>query len=926
MNPGNTFAGYYPLQTPGLAIPPTAIGDDQVLNITVQPFRWNGATYTSLGVSANGYLVVGGADTAKDATAAPQNVPDASRPNNVLAPFWTDLTPAGGGALRLATVANTDQAPCDRQYYIVAQWEMFEFGTTTMRKAQAWIRADDPDCATDTAPAETIYFTYDLTSMTAAAARPFRVAAENAAGTVGGMRPAGELPTSNFVVTSSGTPTPAPTVTWKVTGEGRAAGTGTIAATVESTLIPGSSTVFTDVTVSSEALPVITDQPDDQTVTAKQQAVFTAAATGAASVRWQVSTDDGGSWSDIPGATATTYAPVVHDTDDGSQYRAVFANGSGGETETDAATLTVQLIATVTSVAANPAAPAVGDAVSLTATVAPADATGTVQFTIDGAAFGAPVPVSGGTATSSSTSSLAVGDHPITATFSGADHAGSVGSGTVSVGKTATTIDVDVDPVAPVVGDDVTFTASVAPAAATGTVQFTVDGTPLGSPVALTGGEATSPALADLARGGHLVEAAYSGDGTHAAATTGLVPFEVTRTSTTTSMAVEPAAPKRGEDVSFTATIAPNPGGGTVQFRVDGSPVGTPVAVDDTGVATSAPIDAPDAGDHTVSASFSGSDTHAPSTSATTSFTVAKRTSSTTVVDVRPEVLAAGEDVTVDVAVSPVPAGGTVQLALDGTDVGGPITLDSEGEATATLPDVQAGDPTVTASFSGDDDLLPSSDDESLVVYEPREAFVRRAYLAVLGRPGDDGGVAHHLGLLDAGLTPEDVGRRMADSAEGRRRLVETSYQRVLGRPVDPDGRAFWVARLGSGTSAEDLLATLIASPEAYRRGGGDPNGVVATLFRVHLGRAPDGGGRSYWGARIARDNTPGGRRQTALAFGRGSEATKVAIAVATLRSCGAAPPLEGPLGERWVASGRNPLRLAASALAIACPPEGMAP
>ncbi|MGN6693767.1 MAG: hypothetical protein ACTHN0_06280, partial [Aquihabitans sp.] len=397
VNPGSTFAGYYPLET--IPINPQTISDDQILNYTVQPFRWNGATYTSIGISANGYAVVGGADTVKDATAAPQDVPNAGRPNNVLAPFWTDLTPAGGGSLRVATVANTAQPPCERAYWFVAQWDMFEFGTTTRRKAQLWIQADDPECATDPVPAETIYFTYDLSSMTAAPARPFRIAAENSTGTVGGMRPAGQLPTDNYVVTSSGSAQPAPIVTWKVTGEGRKGGTGTIASTVESSLIPGSSTVFTDVTVSDQALPAITDQPDDDTVTAGQQAVFSAAATGASSVRWQVSTDDGGSYDDIPGATSSTLAFTAHGGDDGNRYRAVFTNSSGqGEATTDAATLTVDPIATVTSVTASPAAPKVGQAVSFTATLSPSAATGTLHFKVDGSKHGGPVAVSRGSA------------------------------------------------------------------------------------------------------------------------------------------------------------------------------------------------------------------------------------------------------------------------------------------------------------------------------------------------------------------------------------------------------------------------------------------------------------------------------------------------------------------------------------------------
>ena len=96
---------------------------------------------------------------------------------------------------------------------------------------------------------------------------------------------------------------------------------------------------------------------------------------------------------------------------------------------------------------------------SLTATVSPAGATGTVQFAIDGNPFGGPVAVSGGgTATSGTTSSLSPGDHTFSATYSGdVPHSGSTGNGALSVGKVATTTDVDVSPASPKVGDDVTF-------------------------------------------------------------------------------------------------------------------------------------------------------------------------------------------------------------------------------------------------------------------------------------------------------------------------------------------------------------------------------------------------------------------------------------------------------------------------------------
>ena len=68
-------------------------------------------------------------------------------------------------------------------------------------------------------------------------------------------------------------------------------------------------------------------------------------------------------------------------------------------------------------------------------------------------------------------------------------------------------------------GQSVTFTATVTPVSGggtpTGTVQFQADGTSLGSPVTLSGGGA-SVATSSLAAGAHVVTALYGGDGTFA--------------------------------------------------------------------------------------------------------------------------------------------------------------------------------------------------------------------------------------------------------------------------------------------------------------------------------------------------------------------------------------------------------------------------
>ena len=76
-----------------------------------------------------------------------------------------------------------------------------------------------------------------------------------------------------------------------------------------------------------------------------------------------------------------------------------------------------------------------------------------------------------------------------------------------------------------VFGQSVTFTATVAANTAgtgtpAGTVQFLIDGSDFGSPVALVNGSATSSAISSLSVASHTIEAVYSG-GTNFAASTG---------------------------------------------------------------------------------------------------------------------------------------------------------------------------------------------------------------------------------------------------------------------------------------------------------------------------------------------------------------------------------------------------------------------
>jgi hypothetical protein len=105
-------------------------------------------------------------------------------------------------------------------------------------------------------------------------------------------------------------------------------------------------------TLTVQTAPVVTTNPVDQTMTAGQTATFTAAANGnpAPTVRWQVSSDSGKTWTDISGASSTTLTlGNVLSSLDGDEYRAVFSN-SAGSTTTTAALLTVQTPPAITSV------------------------------------------------------------------------------------------------------------------------------------------------------------------------------------------------------------------------------------------------------------------------------------------------------------------------------------------------------------------------------------------------------------------------------------------------------------------------------------------------------------------------------------------------------------------------------------------------
>ncbi len=97
-------------------------------------FYYGGEPYSRIGVVSNGYVVLGGGDSG-DIVFTPQHFPNAARPNNTLAPLWTDLNPAGAGSIRVASLTGGGFA------WIVVDWAgVKNFGNATTHSFEVWLQ------------------------------------------------------------------------------------------------------------------------------------------------------------------------------------------------------------------------------------------------------------------------------------------------------------------------------------------------------------------------------------------------------------------------------------------------------------------------------------------------------------------------------------------------------------------------------------------------------------------------------------------------------------------------------------------------------------------------------------------------------------------------------------------------------------------
>jgi hypothetical protein len=192
-------------------------------------------------VVTNGYVVIGGG-TSSDVNFFPQTFPNAARPNNVIAPFWTDLNTSasgGGGTIRVNVLSDGTN-----NWLVVDFAGVKNFGNATTHTGEIWIQIGS------TASTEELTISYGAAN--AAAGDPgsaINWGAENRDGTSGKNISAAPANNTEYRPVLSG-PTAGGSVTIPYDITSDEVGTWNSVALMTSNRTPGITQVVTTLTVT----------------------------------------------------------------------------------------------------------------------------------------------------------------------------------------------------------------------------------------------------------------------------------------------------------------------------------------------------------------------------------------------------------------------------------------------------------------------------------------------------------------------------------------------------------------------------------------------------------------------------------------------------------------------------------------------------
>ena len=391
------------------------------------------------------------------------------------------------------------------------------------------------------------------------------------------------------------------------------------------------------------------------------------------------------------------------------------------------------LYSTTTTLTSNPNPSGFGQSVTFTATVTTGAGTGSLTGTVSISdtfggvtttlASGLPMTASGSTSATAifAISTLAVGQHSITATYNNANdppHSPSTSSPALIqtvIEGTAVSLASSVNP--STVGQSVTFTATVSSpgggVSPTGTVTFFDGATPLATQT-LNGGGVATYTTATLANGVHQMTAVYNGSsGTQVQGSTSNVVSQDVQVPSTIAVVSNLNPSNYGNPVTFTATVtstATSPASGTVNFLDNGVSIGSGTLGGNPGKATFT-ISTLVVGTHPITVTYAGDSYNVGSSSTAPLNQVVQQAATVTTVAATPTPGIAGLPETISATVQllsgSAPLAGTVTFT-SGTTTLGSASLNASGVATIT-PTLAPGAYQIVATYMGNTNGIGSA-------------------------------------------------------------------------------------------------------------------------------------------------------------------------------------------------------------------------
>ncbi len=224
-------------------------GDETIVNVGLgTPVRFGSQDYDTMGITSNGYLVLGGG-TQADVVFTPQDMPDPTAPNGVIAPYWTDFDMSSGGAVY---VAGFNECDAGATYEDTCLWE-FEWsdvpiwGTSHTRTFAVYMYTGAYlDWASH--PLGVIELVYG-TAVAGDAGTPMNVGAEDALGSTAAQLGVDNLgataPAADGYYVETGAATPGGSLTIDYDVFGRHPGTSNLRAFMNSDATVGAAKVIT---------------------------------------------------------------------------------------------------------------------------------------------------------------------------------------------------------------------------------------------------------------------------------------------------------------------------------------------------------------------------------------------------------------------------------------------------------------------------------------------------------------------------------------------------------------------------------------------------------------------------------------------------------------------------------------------------------